>query len=331
IFSCTQVSTIGMRRHQFGSTPTRIVWLQVAGFEEELLSLLKFSGGSSEYKTGLERFTCYGKIWEYNLFDLRPDAKVSFLSQLTGSKNLKNECNDYDRKPVWNYLASSRYKVGYFEYGVSEKDSLSSDLSCVDKSKEFRKGVTVWKMKQSPANKKVKLFHQSNQDSYQVGKTYYDRSCNTGECFSLFSDNVISTYELYNKNVSNSLFVIRDHSLLNSLRSKNINQIKNNLREIDKIINYFLGKTDKLGDLLLLVTSASPLGVDLPKTGVQWEELESKGMFFDIKSTRLTSSIFATGARSENFCGYYEQADILTRLFSSPKQQGLEFEFINPF
>lgn len=41
--------------------------------------------------------------------------------------------------------------------------------------------------------------------------------------------------------------------------------------------------------------------------------------------------VFAAGARAENFCGIYDQSDILSRLFSGPKKQGLEFTIINPF
>ena len=88
--SCAQVTSLNLKKHQFGQIPTKIVWIQVAGLQEEHLAMLKFSKQSAGFKTSFEEFLCIGKSWEYNLFKIRPKAYATFQSQLTGKKNIKN-------------------------------------------------------------------------------------------------------------------------------------------------------------------------------------------------------------------------------------------------
>src|SRR5690606_23978229 len=115
ITSCAQVTSLNLKKHQFGQLPTKIVWIQIAGLSEEQLALLKFSATSSDYATNMGRSLCIGKAWDYDLYRLRPNAKLGFLSQLTGKKNIKNSCEDYEQKAIWNYLRPSGFKAGVFE------------------------------------------------------------------------------------------------------------------------------------------------------------------------------------------------------------------------
>ena len=79
------------------------------------------------------------------------------------------------------------------------------------------------------------------------------------------------------------------------------------------------------------MSGAKAYDIDFPKQGEQWEKYITNGNFINTEESELVSDIMATGARSENFCGMYNQSEILNRIFSGAKQQGLELEFINPF
>ena len=88
-FGCAQVTSLNLQKHEFGVLPTKIIWFQIAGLEEEQLGLLRFNL-SGERKTAFEEHTCIGKSWGYSLYQLRETAEASFLSQITGRKNIKN-------------------------------------------------------------------------------------------------------------------------------------------------------------------------------------------------------------------------------------------------
>jgi hypothetical protein len=85
LIGCSQVASLNLKKHQFGIQPTRIIWFQVAGLEEEQIAMLRFQDAGSR-KTSFESSTCVGKTWNYNLYDLRTSSSSTFLSQITGKK-----------------------------------------------------------------------------------------------------------------------------------------------------------------------------------------------------------------------------------------------------
>ena len=82
-------------------------------------------------------------------------------------------------------------------------------------------------------------------------------------------------------------------------------------------------------DILILVTSSAPLKLDFPSAGKNWSEFDKKGAGVVLRSSGLVSPIYATGARSENFCGLFEEAQVLERVMLSPKKQGIQLPFFN--
>jgi hypothetical protein len=84
-------------------------------------------------------------------------------------------------------------------------------------------------------------------------------------------------------------------------------------------------------DSLVLVTSGNSRFVDMPDQGKQWFEFEKNSIGAQVKRSKLMHLIMATGARSENFCGIYDDSQVFERILSGPKQLGLELKFINPF
>ncbi len=330
IGSCAQVTSLNLKKHQFGQIPTKIIWIQVAGLSEEHLALLKFSKQTSNVKTSFEDFLCIGKAWDYNLYDIRPNGYASFLGQITGKKNIQNTCEDYKLAPIWKYMIGKGYKAGVFEGEMEYRNSLASAKQCSEVGNKFLEGTTIWKMAKTD-NKKASLFHINEKVDYKSSRVYYDKSCLTGECYSTFSQNTIKTFEQFARKSGNYLYLVRDFNFLKRLKSKNIKELKTDLLELNKIVSYFQKLADKNNDMLVLLTTAETRNVEFPRSGKQWQSFEKSGKYFTNKKSQLISTVFASGARAENFCGMYDQSNVLTRIFSGAKQQGLELAIINPF
>lgn len=326
---CAQVTSLNLKKHQFGQIPTKIVWIQVAGLSEEHLALLKYSYPSANIKTNFESALCIGKTWEYNLFKMRPSSEEGFLSQLTGKKNITGTCKDYELKPIWSYLEGKSYKVGIFETDTEKKQSLLSHKNCKG-SEDYLDDTFFWKMTPK-IPKKANLFHVGENTQYKKDRVYYDRSCKTGQCFSTFASNVEKTFGQFAKNNKSYLYLIRDFQLLNSLNRRDVKAAKSDMSELNKIIGNFAQIAEKSNDFMLLVTSSASFNVSFPRQGNQWASYEKKGKFLKNGKSQLISPLFVYGARSENFCGIYDQSEILSRIFSGAKQQGLEFTILNPF
>lgn len=330
ISSCAQVTSLNLRKHQFGKIPTKVIWIQVAGLNEEHLAFLKFSKQTAGVRTAFEDFLCIGKAWDYNLFDIRPVAYASFLGQITGKKNIKNSCEDYKLAPIWKYMISKSYKAGIFEGEMAGKNSLASAKKCSEVGGQFLEGTTIWKMSKAN-NKKDHFFHVNEKGDYKSSQVYYDKSCLSGECYSTFSQNTINTFEQFSRKNGNYLYLIRDFNFLAKLNKGDLKNLKTDLLELEKIVMYFQKLAEKNNDVLVLLTTAENKNVEFPRSGKQWQLFEKYGKFLENKKSQLISTVFASGARAENFCGIYDQSDILTRIFSGAKQQGLELAIINPF
>jgi hypothetical protein len=329
-FSCAQVTSLNLKKHQFGQIPTKIIWIQVAGLQEEHLAMLKFSKQSSDHKTAFEDFLCIGKSWEYNLFKIRPKTYSTFHGQITGKKNIKNSCEDYSLKPIWKYVMPKGYKVGIFEGEMNSKNSLVQSKQCKKPQNEFLDGTTVWKMNK-PTGKGSKLFHLNEKINFMPSNIYYDKSCLTGDCYSTLSQNVTGVHKEFIRKSKNYVFMVRDFNFSDSLNLGNYKKYKSRLIELEKVVRYFQEEAKKRTDMLVLVTTAGSKNIEFPRSGRQWQTFEKNGKFLTNKKTTLMSTVFASGARAENFCGIYDQSDILSRVFSGAKQQGLELAIINPF
>ena len=80
-----------------------------------------------------------------------------------------------------------------------------------------------------------------------------------------------------------------------------------------------------------MMTTSDSRFIDFPDQGKPWYEFDKSGAHAQTKRAELMNMVVASGARAENFCGVYDDADIFERILSGPKQQGLELKFINPF
>lgn len=323
---CAQVSSLNLQKHEFGILPTRIIWFQVEGLDEEQLALLRFNQ-TAERRTSFEESLCMGNSWAYDLYHIRPSTHVSFLSQMTGKKNIKNSCEDIKLKPIWAYLRGSEYFSGILESGADESNSLIAQTTC-EGSENFYKDLYFWSMSSS---KTAKLqFHYAEDIPLNNKEILYDRTCNQTGCNSTILENFRAITSRLGRTHQRYLFMVRDFSYAKALQRKDYKGAKNILSDLERSYAEALRIADKSHEVLVLLTTANSKFIQFPEQGKPWYEFDKQGTA-QPQRTKLTNLVLASGARSENFCGIYEEAQLFERILSGPKQQGLEFKFINPF
>jgi hypothetical protein len=321
--SCTRLNTLGLKDHNFGQKPANIIWIQLPGFLEEHLAMLRFSYRNAGMKTSFESSACIGKAWDYSLFNLRLPATSGLMSQMTGSKNIKGQCSDYEKKPLWSHLKELGYDSGFLESNVSKSESVSNAKSC-EGGNQFLGESIMWSMSKAPQGQET--FHHQGKKEFTEKKTYFDKSCQADGCFSSLSDNVKSVWQRFKKKKSQSIFIIREFGYLKSLQKKDLVTAREILDEIEEIYAYFIEESKEKGNIALVLSSAQGIRFEFPKEGRQWARFEKSGRHIKFRKTNLMTSVFSYGAISENFCGIYEQSDVMKRFFWTPQKRKVDVE-----
>lgn len=329
---CARVQTLNMQKQFYSERPNHIIWLQVAGLSEDLLPLIKFGSLDATIKTQFEQVSCVGKAWNYNLFELRPSADKSFHSQMVGSKNVKGDCTDFEHKSVWSYLKELGYKVSILENGADTKETLERGKNCSTNQVFNFKEDRLYRMgPELMGDARFFHFQESPEalDQTLLPGIYYDRSCQKGNCYSGLYNNFKTRWQLLLKNQSKTFFLLRDFKLMAALKKKDIVEAKEILLEIERVLSEV--RKNKNIDLLLLVTAAESQALDFPLQGKEWADFEQSGKNLFFKNSTLMSPVFAYGAMAENFCGFYENAEIMQRLLLKPERKIFNWDYINPF
>lgn len=324
ILGCSHYGTINKKVHRFVDSPQKIIWYHVAGLDEEHVSLLKYFYRDSKIGTAFENSTCMGKMWRYNLYDIRPSSVKSFISQVSGTKNVNNQCDALTFRPIWSYLKKQDYSTGFLEASSKIKTRNINTQQCGDV--EFGKDVVWWKLQQPIGGLKPNqgLFHIQEQIDFQAGSTYFDKSCTNGTCYNNLNTNLKGLVQNYFERQGNYLFVIKDNSLLDSLKKKDLKGVKTNILNIESVVDYLYKLQAKNPEMLVLVTTSEPIPVELPDSGKEWKNfIENKSNLLYRKSSVL-STVWAKGVRSENFCGMFEEAEILQRVMNNYTEKRLE-------
>ncbi|PIK14597.1 hypothetical protein [Halobacteriovorax sp. JY17] len=326
--SCSKVETIGLKTHNFNSRPKRIVWIQVAGLTEEHFALAKFTRSAVEEKISFENSSCMGKLWNFNLYELRPDATSGFLSQSFGTKNITGQCSDYENEPLWSYLHRIGFKVSVLENGASDKQSLINSWKCNSEKNVIPKVTSLWKMADS-SNEKAKRFHFQEEMEFNDGDILYDRSCKAGICYASLYNNAIEMYKNLLTKTVRSMLIVRDFSLESAIARKDIENVRDRINGLEKLYGFFINEVDKKRDVLLVLTGSGGRNIELPRRGKQWEKFDQKGSFVIYKRNSLMSPVLAEGAGSENFCGLYDESEIFKRFLWSPEEKKIPLDLIN--
>lgn len=324
---CAQVTSLNLRKHQFGLLPTKIIWFQVAGLEEEQLAMLRFQQ-SGEKRTAFEDNTCIGKTWNYSLYNLRNSAQATFLAQITGKKNIKNSCEDTELRPIWSYIYRNGYNTAILESGASKEQTLASFNQCGEEGLVFLSSVYYY-LRNEPVPG-ASTFHYSEEIPATPNQLVYDRTCGANNCGSTLFEDFRAIYERFKKVSQKHLVIVRDFSYLKALEKKDFVKAREILSDLDRSYGEALKYTSS-SDYLVLLTTGDSKFVDMPDQGKSWYEFEKENKNVTVKRTKLTNLVLASGSRAENFCGMYEDSEVFERILSGPKQQGLELKIINPF
>jgi hypothetical protein len=311
ISSCARVQTLNMEKHTYSERPHHIVWIQLAAFSEEHIPLLKFNVPEVNYRTSFEKVDCLGKMWNFNLYELRPNAGKSFLSQLNGSKNIKGQCEDYDSKPVWDYLAEMGYASSVFENEASDDVTLEKGLQCHQAGVVNTSNMRFYRMGPEASALEgtgKKTFHYQDsaaaiQEIVRPG-LYYDKSCQKNVCYSSISNNFKTIWSQLIKDQNQTFFLVRDFNFSKALKKKDINYAKESLQEIERIVSWI--NSQKREDVLVIITGAESMNIEYPKAGKEWAEFERSGKNVVFKSSALMSPVIAQGPMAENFCGLFD-------------------------
>ena len=331
---CARVQTLNMEPHLYSQRPQKILWIQIAGFTEEHIPLLKFNTADTNNATSFEGSHCLGKMWNFNLYELRPNARNSFMSQMTGSKNIKSTCEDYDRPAVWTVLSGLNYSASILENAADATQTLEAALACEANKMIDLKTMRFWKMgSNAPTTDNTKSFHYQDppaqqQESLKPG-LYFDRSCQKGICFSSLSNNFKSLWSLMNKESPTNIFIVRDFNFMNALKKKDISYAKESLQEIDRILSWV--KKESNNQALIIVSGAESIHLDFPSQGKEWAEFERSGKNVSFNKSTLMSPVLAYGAMAENFCGLYDESEMFKRIIHRPERKRFNWDYINPF
>jgi hypothetical protein len=327
LVGCAQVTSLNLKKHQFGLIPTKIIWFQVAGLEEEQISMIRFNQ-LSDKRTAFEESICVGQTWGFNLYKLRNTAQSTFFSQITGKKNVKNTCDDAELRPIWNYINPNGYNTGVLESGANMNESLTSINTCGEQGSVFLSSLYFFKRSQPAAN--AATFHYSDEIEMTPNQILYDRTCGENSCASSLTEDLNSIYRKFSKVSQKHLMIVRDFSYLHALEKKEFSKAREILNDIDRAYSEALKLTNS-SDYLVLLTTGDSRFIDMPDQGKSFYDYDKSDKNINVKRTKLTNLVLASGARAENFCGMYDDSEVLARILSGPKQQGLEFKIINPF
>jgi hypothetical protein len=333
---CARVQTLNLEKHTYSERPHHIIWFQIAGFSEQHIPLLRFNVPEMNYRTAFEKMDCMGKIWNFNLYELRPDSNKSFLSQIFGSKNIKGQCEDYSVKSTWDYLSEIGYAAGVFENGASEDNSLEMAFKCptsnmanINKLRIYRTGQEI---KMTEGGERKPFHYQDSIESIEQNMKpgiYYDKSCQKNLCYSSVSNNFKTLWSQFIKNQYQTFFLVRDFNFLKALKKKDISYAKESLQEIERMVNWI--NAQKRDDVLVIVTGAESYEIEFPKEGKEWAEFERSGKNVVYKNSSLMSPVMAQGPMSENFCGLFDESEMLKRVIYRPERKKFDWELLNPF
>lgn len=132
-----------------------------------------------------------------------------------------------------------------------------------------------------------------------------------------------------NKDSAKTFFIVRDFNFQNALKKKDISLAKEALQEIDRLISTI--DRSKASELLIIVSGAEALPIEFPLQGKAWSDFEKSGKNIIYKTSSLMSPVLATGAMSENFCGIFDESEMMKRVIYKPEGKVLNYDAVNPF
>ena len=331
VSSCSRVATLNQKRHQFGKKAKYLVWMQIAGLSEEQLALFKFNKSDNVETLSFENAKCSGDLWAFNAFELRPSSKNGFTSQLTGSKNITGQCGDIEQNPLWTYLDKVGFRNLLIESPGTGKNSLATYNNC-PKANEFFSNLQFFRMENSSDLKDAKFFHYQESLPSENGQ-YFDKTCKDGTCYVSLVSNIKSIWDKTLKQSKDPFsLIIRDFNYAEKVKQGRILEAREIFIELEKLHSFFQKEAKEKGlKLTLLVSTSGVKQWEFPKEGKEWARFEKNGRFTTFRNQSLVSSVWASGPGSENFCGIFEESEMLRRILWRDEGQVFSLENFKSF
>ena len=215
---------------------------------------------------------------------------------------------------MWSYLAERGYQTGILEKVENPKYSLIHSRACHEKN--FLKDTILWRMQ---PGKGGNTFHAEERTTrFDLGKVYNDKSCHKDGCYNNLLTNIRAIMEKgHFKGLSRFAFIVRDNSLSQYLIQKKLDKVKSYLLEIERVFEYFVTLQKNNSDMLVFLSTSESLPIELPKRGKGWRNLAQGKNNLIYRRPSLLSPVWAIGVRAENYCGIYEEAEILRRTLNN--------------
>jgi hypothetical protein len=131
------------------------------------------------------------------------------------------------------------------------------------------------------------------------------------------------------KESSKNIMVVRDFNFQNALKKKDLSLAKESLQEIDRLVASI--PHDRKSEFLIIVSGAESLPIEFPLQGKEWSDFEKSGKNVFYKKSSLMSPVLASGAMAENFCGIFEETDMMKRIIYKPEGKVFNLDSVNPF
>ena len=322
VFGCASRATLGTRDHIFSDKGKHIIWFQIEGLLSDHLPLIKYTSEKASESLAFEKMACSANLWSHNLYELRPKPDLGFIGQILGSQNIKGNCTDIDREPVWKFFQEKGYEVAIMESSSMGKKSLSRYESCTEKVDLFEDAY-VWKREKAP-KKDVSFFHYlDSQAGLETPGVYYDKSCQERGCFVSLQVNVRSMWKHFKEKNAKTFTVIRDSSYADQINAGDIEGAMETLAQWNKYLSEVIEEANGKSVTLLVTTSAGRV-IEFPKKGRQWARFMKKGKGIVLKNQSLTADAWAYGPGAENFCGTYEEDQIFSKILWAPEKRFID-------
>ena len=311
--SCMRVSSINLRPKKFNQYPSKIVWIQLAGFDEEQIFHLNLKEADVK-KSTFDAFTCVGMHWEYNSYTLSPGSHQVMRSLLTGKSNINGTCDDFYHVPFWGYFSPEKIQSVVVEKLPEPGTSLLQSLDCKGAHPRWKPNYFIRLDGQNIDEAKMKPFSVLERGKLKVPGQYYDSSCNGDTCYNdllTTMSYVVDEVLRYEKNFT---FIFRDFSAEKFLKQKDFSKWSKWLNEWNQVIAY-LQNSLSTEETLILITGVAPIPMQFPQAGSDLRKWVTQNTGLQLRQRSYLGKTWAMGARSENFCGMYKTDDFLTRIF----------------
>lgn len=310
--SCSHTESLGTREFTFQQQPKLIIWFQIAGLSSEHLPFLKFDNSQQDMANIIESMNCHGTLWSHNIYDIRPSLTSRLATQLSGSPDMVGSCEDIKQNFLWDYASQIGYKTLILENEEFTDSSFEKYFQCKDFKPNMLSLLKMRKGKESESQ-----FHYQESKMVIPNGVVWDKSCNDKTCFSGWQNNLKSLIGRVAQTEEKSFIVFQDSRFQKLLKEQKIQEAKELFIEFFNQINWI----DKLNlkNVLVMVSGTNSLPIEFPMKGKEWIGYEKKGANISYHKDSLISPLWAKGAGSENFCGLYNEEEIVKRLFWTPE------------